>query len=229
MAKVKKWFLNEFWIGYTLFEKLFMLSMLAVQIIVYCVAPDSVLGIIAGISGVISVVLCAKGKISFYFIGFVQTITYLFLAWDNRFYGEVLENIFYLVTMVWGIFIWKKNMNRNDDGSTEVAAKKFSLLQWIAAIVGTLAATIAMGFALDKIGSAQAYTDAATNVMAIFAQLLMVRRYREQWIWWLVIDILCVKMWFVAGNWSMVAMYIGWIANCIYGWVNWTRLEKKGK
>lgn len=229
MDKVKKWFLNEFWIGYTLFEKLFMLSMLAVQIIVYCVAPDSVLGIIAGISGVISVVLCAKGKISFYFIGFVQTITYLFLAWDNRFYGEVLENIFYLVTMVWGIFIWKKNMNRNDDGSTEVAAKKFSLLQWIAAIVGTLAATVAMGFALDKIGSAQAYTDAATNVMAIFAQLLMVRRYREQWIWWLVIDILCVKMWFVAGNWSMVAMYIGWIANCIYGWVNWTRLEKKGK
>ncbi|MBQ7324391.1 MAG: nicotinamide mononucleotide transporter [Clostridia bacterium] len=229
MTKAKNWILNEFWIGYTLFEKLFMLSMLAVQIIVYCVAPDTVLGIIAGISGVISVVLCAKGKISFYFIGFVQTITYLFLAWENRFYGEVLENVFYLVTMVWGIFIWKKNMNRNDDGSTEVAAKKFSLLQWIAAIVGTLAATVAMGFALDKIGSAQAYTDAATNVMAIFAQLLMVRRYREQWIWWLVIDILCVKMWFVAGNWSMVAMYIGWIANCIYGWVNWTRLEKKAK
>jgi nicotinamide mononucleotide transporter len=229
MTKVKNWILNEFWIGYTLFEKLFMLSMLAVQIIVYCIAPDTVLGIIAGISGVISVVLCAKGKISFYFIGFVQTITYLFLAWENRFYGEVLENIFYLVTMVWGIFIWKKNMNRNDDGSTEVAAKKFSLLQWIAAIVGTLAATVAMGFALTKIGSAQAYTDAATNVMAIFAQLLMVRRYREQWIWWLVIDILCVKMWFVAGNWSMVAMYIGWIANCIYGWVNWTRLEKKAK
>ena len=229
MTKVKNWILNEFWIGYTLFEKLFMLSMLAVQIIVYCVAPDTVLGIIAGISGVISVVLCAKGKISFYFIGFVQTITYLFLAWENRFYGEVLENIFYLVTMVWGIFIWKKNMNRNDDGSTEVADKKFSPLQWIAAIVGTLAATVAMGFVLDKIGSAQAYTDVATNVMAIFAQLLMVRRYREQWIWWLVIDILCVKMWFVAGNWSMVAMYIGWIANCIYGWVNWTRLEKKAK
>lgn len=227
MAKRKNWLLNEFWIGYTLFEKLFMLTMLAMQIIVYCIVPDSVLGIIAGIAGVISVVLCAKGKISFYFIGFVQTITYLFLAWDNRFYGEVLENIFYLVTMVWGIFIWKKNMNRNEDGSKEVAAKKFTLLQWIAAIVGTLVATAVMGFALTKIGSAQAYTDAATNVMAIFAQLLMVRRYREQWIWWLIIDILCVKMWFVAGNWSMVAMYVAWIANCIYGWVNWSKLSKK--
>ena len=92
---------------------------------------------------------------------------------------------------------------------------------------GTTIATAIMGYWLDSIGSAQAYTDAATNVLAIFAQLLMVRRYREQWIWWLIIDILCVKMWFVAGNWSMVAMYIAWIANCIYGWYNWSKLNKQ--
>jgi nicotinamide mononucleotide transporter len=77
-----KWIKNEFWIGYNLFEKLFMLSMLLVQIVVFCIAPDTPLGIISGISGVISVVLCAKGKISFYFIGFVQTITYLILSWQ---------------------------------------------------------------------------------------------------------------------------------------------------
>ena len=46
---------------------------------------------------------------SFYFIGFIQTTTYLVLSWQNCFYGEVMENIFYLVTMVWGIFVWKKN------------------------------------------------------------------------------------------------------------------------
>ena len=222
-----KWIKNEFWIGYNLFEKLFMLSMLLTQIIVFCVAPDTPLGIISGIAGVISVVLCAKGKISFYFIGFVQTISYLFLAWQNQFYGEVIENIFYLVTMVWGIFVWKKNMTQNNDGTSDVKAKRFSTLQWIVAIISTIVITIGMGYFLDKIGSAQAYTDAATNVMAIFAQLLMVRRYREQWIWWIVIDVLCIKMWFVAGNWSMVAMYIAWTANCIYGWYNWSKLNKQ--
>ena len=213
-----KWLKNEFWTGYTLFEKLFMLSMLLVQIIVFCIVPDTPLGIISGIAGVISVVLCAKGKISFYFIGFVQTITYLFLAW---------QNLFYLVTMVWGIFVWNKNMAQNEDGSSDVLAKKFSAVQWGLSIIGTIAATLVMGFFLNKIGSAQAYTDAATNVMAIFAQLLMVRRYREQWIWWIVIDIFCIKMWFVAGNWSMVAMYIAWTANCIYGWYNWSKLNKQ--
>jgi nicotinamide mononucleotide transporter len=213
--------------GYSLFDKLFMVSMLLVQIVVFCVSPDSVLGVIAGISGVISVVLCAKGKISFYFIGFVQTITYLYLAWQNKFYGEVIENVFYLVTMVCGTFVCKKNLAEDEDGGQQVIAKKFTLGQWIASVIGTIAATIGMGYWLATIGSNQAYTDAATNVMAIFAQLLMVRRYREQWLWWLVIDILCIKMWFVAGNWSMVAMYIAWTINCIYGWVNWSKEAKE--
>lgn len=33
-------------------------------------------------------------------------------------------------------------------------------------------------------------------------------------------------MWFVAGNASMVVMYIAWTINCIYGWYNWTKLNK---
>jgi nicotinamide mononucleotide transporter len=128
--------------------------------------------------------------------------------------------------MIWGIFEWKKNEITNEDGTEDVIAKKFSLTQWALSIMGTVIATLAMGYWLDGIGSAQAYTDAATNVMAIFAQLLMVWRFREQWIWWIVIDLFCIKMWFVAGNWSMVAMYVVWTVNAIYGWINWSKLNK---
>lgn len=223
---MKNWVLKNFWNGYTLFEKLFMLAAVAMQVIVFMITPDSWLNIVAGLAGVVSVIMCAKGRTMFYFIGFIQTFTYLALAWQNKFYGEVIENIFYFVTMVWGIFEWKKNEVTNADGTEDVIAKKFSPTQWVLSIVGTVIATVAMGYWLDGIGSAQAYTDAATNVMAIFAQLLMVWRFREQWIWWIVIDLFCIKMWFVAGNWSMVAMYIVWTINAIYGWINWSKLNK---
>lgn len=227
MGRIKSWALKHFWTGYSTFEKLFLLSMILVQIGVFIVMPDNLLNIISGLAGVVSVVMCAKGRTMFYFVGFIQTVTYLVLAWQNRFYGEVIENLFYFVTMIWGIFVWKNNETNNKDGTKDVLAKKFTLLQWVGSVLGTVAATVAMGYWLNSIGSAQAYTDAATNVMAIFAQLLMVRRYREQWIWWLVIDIFCIKMWFVAGNWSMVAMYIAWTANAIYGWYNWTKLNRQ--
>lgn len=228
MSKVKKLLHEEFLNGYTLFDKLFMLSMLILQIVVFVVNPDSIIGIISGISGVVSVVLCAKGKISFYFIGFIQTVSYLVLAYQNQFYGEVIENIFYLVTMVWGIFIWKKHMTVDENGSKQVDVNGFTTLHWILSVMGTGLCTLIMGYWLTTIGSQQAYTDAATNVLAIFAQILMIKRYKEQWIWWIVIDVLCIKMWFVAENWSMVAMYVAWTINCIYGWYNWNKLNKKG-
>ena len=226
MTKIKRYLYNELWAGKNWFDKTFMFVMLTLQIIVFIIAPESPLSIIAGLAGVVSVVLCAQGKISFYFIGFVQTISYLFLAWDAHFYGEVIENIFYLVTMVWGIFIWKKNMNKTEDGVQTVEAKRFTPVMWILSIAATIISTIGVGYVLTLIGSEQAYTDAATNVMAIFAQILMIRRYREQWIWWIVIDLFCIKLWFVAGNWSMVVMYIAWTINCIYGWINWSKESK---
>ena len=224
---MKNWIKKNFWTGYNTFEKLFMLFGILLQIVVFMITPDTPLGVISGLAGIVSVVMCAKGRTMFYFVGFIQTVTYLVLAWQNRFYGEVLENLFYFVTMIWGIFVWKKNEVTNEDGTEDVLAKVFTAKQWIISIVGTVVATLAMGYWLNGIGSAQAYTDAATNVMAIFAQLLMVWRYREQWIWWLVIDVFCIKMWFVAGNWFMVAMYIFWTANTIYGWFNWSKLNKE--
>ena len=116
MERIKNWSLKHFWNGYSLFEKLFLLLGIAMQIGVFIIAPDTPLNIIAGLAGVISVVMCAKGRTMFYFIGFVQTITYLVLSWQNKFYGEVLENLFYFVTMIWGIFLWKKNESSYNHG-----------------------------------------------------------------------------------------------------------------
>lgn len=227
MIAVKDWFARTFWTGLGKFERAFLYAMLALQFFVFYLNPDTPLNIIAGAAGVVSVVLCAKGRTVFYFIGFIQTITYLFLAWQNCFYGEVLENLFYFVTMIWGIFEWKKNEVSDEDGNKDVIAKKFTLKQWIAAAALCVVATMGIGVWLESIGSAQAYTDAATNVFAVFAQLLMVKRYREQWIWWFLIDVFCIKMWVVAGNWSMVAMYVAWTINTIYGWYNWSKLNKE--
>ena len=218
---------REMWDGFSLYEKLFMWGMVLLQIAVYIIAPDSWYGIVAGIAGCISVVLTAKGRWMMYPIGFIQNFTYTVLAFQNKFYGEVFEQVFYVVTMIWGMVAWAKNMTINEDGTQDVKTRKFGWLEWVLTAAGVAVGTWGFGAWLNSIGAAQAYTDAATNVMALFAQILMVKRYREQWFLWLLIDLFCIKLWWVAGNWSMVAMYIAWTVNCIYGWVNWTKLSKK--
>ena len=226
MTKTFNYLKREMWDGFSIKEKLFMWGMVLLQILVYIVAPDSWYGIVAGIAGCISVVLTAKGRWMMYPTGFIQNFTYTVLAFQNKFYGEVFEQVFYIVTMIWGMVAWARNMHTNEDGTQDVNTRKFGLAEWLFTIVGVAIGTWLFGRALVAMGAAQPYTDAATNVMALFAQILMVKRYREQWALWLLIDVFCIKMWWVAGNWSMVAMYVAWTANCIYGWMNWTKLNK---
>ena len=227
MVKTFNYLKREMWDGFSLNEKLFMWGMVLLQILVYVVAPDSWYGVVAGIAGCISVVLTAKGRWMMYPIGFIQNFTYTVLAFQNMFYGEVIEQVFYIVTMIWGMVAWARNMHTNEDGTQDVNTRKFGMAEWLFTIVGVVIGTWLFGRVLVAMGAAQPYTDAATNVMALFAQILMVKRYREQWALWLLIDVFCIKMWWVAGNWSMVAMYVAWTANCIYGWINWTKLNKK--
>ena len=227
MTKTFNYLKREMWDGFSINEKLFMWGMVLLQILVYIVAPDSWYGVVAGIAGCISVVLTAKGRWMMYPIGFIQNFTYTVLAFQNMFYGEVIEQVFYIVTMIWGMVAWARNMHTNEDGTQDVNTRKFGLAEWLFTIVGVAIGTWLFGRTLVTMGAAQPYTDAATNVMALFAQILMVKRYREQWVLWLLIDVFCIKMWWVAGNWSMVAMYVAWTANCIYGWYNWTKLNKK--
>ncbi len=229
MTKTMNYLKREMWDGFSLTEKLFMWGMVLLQIIVYIIAPDSWYGVVAGIAGCISVVLTAKGRWMMYPIGFIQNFTYTILAFQNMFYGEVIEQVFYIVTMIYGMYAWAKNMNVNDDGTQDVKTRKFTVTEWVISIAATAILSYVFGKVLVTMGAAQPFTDAATNVMALFAQIMMVKRYREQWIWWLLIDLFCIKMWWVAGNWSMVAMYIAWTANCLYGWYNWTKLNKNQK
>ena len=223
-----KWIKNEFWTGYNWFERIFLWLMVVLQIVVYCFVPDTPIGIVCGIAGVICVVLTAKGKISSYIFNFIQMITYMFICWDAALYLEFGEQVFYFIACIFGVILWKKNMMKNEDGSEQVIAKKFKLWHWIATILITIVSTIALGYFGDNIlGSTLSYLDALTVALAVIAQLLMVWRYREQWIVWIVIDVSSLVMFIILGQWSMVAMYIAWTVNAIYGWYNWSKLNRR--
>ncbi len=222
-----KWLKNEFWNGYNLFEKLFLLSMVLLQVIVYCFVPDTPIGIICGIAGCICVVLTAKGKISSYIFNFLQMGTYMFICWDAALYLEFGEQVFYFIACAFGVVLWRKNMAKNEDGTEQVKAKKFKLWQWLVTIGATIVGTLVLGWFGDVVlGSTLSYLDAATVALAVIAQLLMIWRYREQWAIWIAIDAFSLIMFIILDNWSMVAMYIAWTINAFYGWYNWTKLQK---
>lgn len=222
MGKLLK---NEFWTGYNWFERIFFSLLIIMQVVAYIIAPDTPIGIICGISGVICVALTAKGKLSSYFFNFVQMATYMVICWQAGLYLEFSEQVFYFLACIYGVFAWSRNMRENADGTEQVIAKKFKWWHWIAVVVITVATTVLLGrFGDVVLGSTMSYLDACTVALSVIAQLLMVWRYREQWAMWIAIDVASIVMFALLGQWSMVAMYVAWTANAIYGWYNWTKL-----
>lgn len=200
---------------------IFLILGLLVQVLTFVLMPDNPISLVSGMLGICSVVLGAQGNILTFVFGFAQVATYTYLCCVERFYAEIAINIYYFITMIYGVYCWRNRLSNN---SLQVQTRRLSvkLIAWgmlLIALFSWLTGWLLARFTDDP----QPYMDAFTTVPAIAAQLLMVLAYREQWYLWLVVDVLAVVMWLRAENYCMAAQYIFWCINCIYGYIQWTR------
>lgn len=209
------------------FDYSFLAMGLLVQIITYCIAPSGVWSLVSGLCGIFSVVLCAQGNILYYFFGFAQVITYTYLCVLEHFYAEIAMNVFYFVTMIYGVFVWRRQLKSGTEEKNKVQTRQLSrnTFLWMSLVCILLSALC--GWLLSRYtDDPQPYLDAFTTVPALFAQILMILVYREQWHLWMVVNVLAFFMWLKAGDYCIAVQYIFWCANCIYGYYHWTRLIK---
>ncbi|GAE86752.1 nicotinamide riboside transporter PnuC [Acetivibrio straminisolvens] len=185
---------------------------------------ESLIGIIMAITGVICVVLTGKGKISSYVFGMVNTILYAYVAYGAKYYGEVMLNLLYYAPMnVVGWVMWNKHISAE---TKEVEKKRMKGFESIVVFLGSAIGIFLYGLILKRIGGSLPFVDALTTVLSVVAQILCVKRYMEQWILWIIIDVVSVYMWamaFVNGGES-IATLIMWsiyLLNAIFMFVKW--------
>lgn len=221
---LKRVLYEELIAGRTAFDYTFLLTGLTIQILVFYFAPSQPIMIVSGIAGIFSVVLCSQRKISTFVFGFLQVITYLIICYRQRLYGEVGINIFYFISMLYGVYAWKERYQHNTKtGETELQTRRLTPIYWITMIAFALFGSWLTGWSLQHFtDDSDPYLDAFTTIPAIIGQILMVLGFREQWFFWFCIDIACVWLWIRAGNWSMAALYAFWCVNCIYGFLHWS-------
>ena len=75
------------------------------------------------------------------------------------------------------------------------------------------------------------FVDAMSTVFSIFAQILCVKRYMEQWVLWVIVDVVTVIMWVYAfingtGDMATVLMWSVYLVNAIIMLVKWNKDTK---
>ncbi|MDH2999065.1 nicotinamide riboside transporter pnuC [Pasteurellaceae bacterium LFhippo2] len=215
---------QELFDGWKPFEAAWLLLFIAVQIGVYIYQPDSILGMIAGISGIICNVFISKGKISNYFFGLIFAYSYFYVSLGANYLGEMNTTLYvYIPAQFIGYFLWKENMQK-DQGAEAVVAKALSVKGWIGLAIFLVVGTLLFVQVLNHFGGSSTGLDGLTTIIVIAAQALMVLRFREQWLLWIALNIISIFLW--AENTSMYVMYGAYLLNSLYGYYNWTKLQK---
>lgn len=207
-----------------IFDYAFLALGLLIQAVTYMLMPhDTWLSVLSGCLGVCSVCLTAQGNILTFAFGFAQVITYTYLCWTQRFYGEIAINAYYFLTMIYGVYVWHRRLSSSDERlvSPRRLSREWLLLIVLVSLVGSW--LVGWGLA-SWTDDTQPYLDAFTTVPALVAQVLMILVYREHWFIWLAVDILNVVLWLRAGDYCMTVQYAFWCANCLYGLRRWRSL-----
>ena len=215
--------LNFEWKPYEIVWLFFFSGIALFQMLFYTV---SFFAFTVFLSGIFCVVLAAKGHIANYIVGIYTCFGYAWLAYKNGLYGEVGLNLFFFVPMsIVGLLLWRNRLT-----GARVMMRSLNALPRIFLFLGVFVSTAVLGYLLEMIpGQNTPYIDASTNVLSIVATLLMALRYRDQWILYIILNILSIFMWFFryfAGSHDGMIMLVMWSAylfNSIYGWWNWGR------
>ena len=218
----------------------FLIAGVIVSNAVYSIMTGTldVLGSLAGITGVLCVVLVAKGSIWNYVFGLVNVSLYAYISYNASLYGDAALNALYYLPMQFiGWWQWRKrgaavsNAEAGGNG-VQVKARRFTWSQRLLMAAGCLAAVVAMGFVLRHFGDPQPFKDSTTTVLSIVAQALMALAFMEQWILWIITNIVSVVMWVVcvtrgeAHAGVMVIMWVFYLLNSLNGLRVWLKLSK---
>jgi len=212
--------------------------------IIYSVMTGTldVLGSVAGITGVLCVVLVAKGSIWNYLFGLVNVSLYAWISYKAALYGDAGLNAFYYVPMQFlGWWQWRKRgaavspdeaRKLSGEEDVRVKARRMSWSQRLYLALGCIAGIVTVGLLLRHLGDPQPFKDSTTTVLSIVAQALMAMAFMEQWCLWIITNIVSVVMWTIcvvrgeAHAGVMVIMWVFYLLNSLNGFRVWLRLSR---
>jgi nicotinamide mononucleotide transporter len=224
---IKRYF--EEW---NLWELIWLFSFTIIIFVLSILWKDTWYGTVASLTGIWCVVLTAKGKISNFYFGIVNVILYAVVAYQSRFYGEVMLNILYFLPMtVWSIILWKKHKlsEEKPDDVKIISLKWRERVFWF---VGSSIAILGYTYLLYVLQGSLPWMDSITTIASIVAMIILARRAIEQWVLWIFVDILTISMWVIAiqrgaGDITVLIMWVAYLVNAVYGFINWLKLLKE--
>jgi nicotinamide mononucleotide transporter len=166
-----------------------------------------------------------RENILVYPTGIVSVLIYVYLAFEYKLYADMGVNSYYFVMSVYGWYHWKDTGDADRD---QIPVTINDAREWgitAALVVGSF--FILYAFLTGATDSDVPLWDALTTCLAIAGMYLMARKKLENWIFWILTDIISVPLYFYKGLILTSLQFLIFTGLAIAGYLAWRRSLKK--
>jgi nicotinamide mononucleotide transporter len=180
--------------------------------------------IIAVLLGIANIILIIRRSVWNYPFAIAMVSIYFFIFREAKLYSDAGLQIFFLAVNLYGWWAW----SRNKADSGEIVVERLGtegLLAWIA---GSVITTLAWGFFMSSNTDASyPFWDAGVAMLSVAGQILMTRRYLENWWWWIAVNIVSIPLYWKKDLHLTAVLYVLFLALAVAGLFQWRRAKRR--
>jgi nicotinamide mononucleotide transporter len=188
--------------------------------------PISYVECIGTLFGLISVYFASKANILTWGTGIVNELFLFILFFQVQLYADMFLQIYFFGVTIYGWYNWNKKAKR-------IKISKIHLKNKIFIATAILAGTLISGFlftnihlylpAYFKIKAAYPFTDSFVMVTSIVATILLAKKKIETWYLWIIVDLVCVALYYKKGIYVLSLEYFIFLGLASYGFYHWKK------
>jgi nicotinamide mononucleotide transporter len=188
--------------------------------------PISYVEMIGTLFGLISVYFASRANILTWGTGIVNEVFLFILFFQVQLYADMFLQIYFFVVTIYGWYKWNSKTAETKISETNFRNKIFLA---VAILIGTLIS----GFLFTNIHlylpayfnlqAAYPFTDSFVMVSSIVATILLAKKKIETWYLWIVVDLVCVVLYFKKGVYFLSLEYFIFLGLASYGLYHWKK------
>jgi nicotinamide mononucleotide transporter len=193
--------------------------------------PISYVELIGTLFGFVSVYLAARANILTWGTGIVNELFLFIMFFQIQLYADMFLQVYFFAVTLFGWYNWKKKPKQNS-----ITSIGFNAKLWTTGIIIT--GTVITGFLFSNIhlylpkyfviGAAYPYIDSFVMILSIFATVLLARKKIETWYLWIIVDAVCVFLFFKKGTVFLALEYLIFLGMAVNGLFNWKKQLSNG-
>jgi nicotinamide mononucleotide transporter len=174
----------------------------------------------ATISGLLYIYFSVKQNVLLWFFGIITSALYIFVYYNSKFYADMSLQFYYLAISFYGWYFWVFYKNKEEK---EFPVSKTNFKEAFIYITITILLFAIYSVILLQTDSNIVYWDSFTTAAGITATWMLVKKKIEQWIIWIIVDIVSIVLYLNKELYLTVILFIVYTILAFVGYFAWKK------